>query len=80
MFQYSAFGGFTVRERIKMQTRAQASGARSSPAKMMDPVVRPNARRLRKLAHHSILNMEDRIIALEGKDVLTDTQAVSHAN
>ena len=58
--------------RIKMQTRAQASGALSLPPKIPDPVVKPNARRLRELVHHSILNMEDRIVALEEKDVLTD--------
>ena len=56
-----------------MQTRAQASGHGSSPPKMPDPVVRPNAHRLRKFGHHSIQNMEDRIVALEGKDGLTDT-------
>ena len=60
-----------------MQTRAQASGTRSSPAMMTDLVVRPNACRLSKLVHHSILNMEDRIMALEGKDVLTDAHKQS---
>ena len=60
-----------------MQTRVQASGACSSPAKMMDPVVRPNARRLHELVHHSILNMEDRIVTLEGKNVLTSTHKQS---
>ena len=59
-----------------MQTRAQASGARSSPVMVPDPVMRPNARRLRKLANHFILN-EDRIMALEGKDVLTDAHKQS---
>ena len=54
-----------------MQTRAQASSARSSPPKMPDPVVRPNARILRELVHHSILCMEDRIVVLEGNEVLT---------
>ena len=39
--------------------------------------MRPNSRRLRKLFHHSILNMEDRIVALEGKDVLTDAHKQS---
>ena len=60
-----------------MPTRAQASSARSSPPKTLDPLVRPNARRLRELVHHSILNMEDRIVALEAKDVLTDAHKQS---
>ena len=55
-----------------MQTRAQASGSRSSPPKVMDQPVRPNSRRLRQLVHHSMLNMEERIATLETKEVVTD--------
>ena len=65
-----------------MQTRAQgsgaqASGARSSPPKMQDPVVRPNAHRVRELLHHSILNVEDCTSALEANNVLTDAHKQS---
>ena len=56
-----------------MQTRAQTSGARSSPPRAMDQPVRPNSRRLRQLVHHSILNMEERIATLEAKEPLTDS-------
>ena len=60
-----------------MQTRAQASGLRSSPPQAMDQPVRPNSRRLRQLVHHSILNMEQRIATLEAKVILTDSHRQS---
>ena len=58
-----------------MQTRAQASNKGSSPQGEL--TVRPNSRRLRQLVHHSILNMEQRIAALEEKEVLTDSHRQS---
>ena len=35
-------------------------------------LVRPNTRRKGDLVHHSILGLEDRIVALKAKEVLTD--------
>ena len=62
-----------------MQTRSQSANTHASPARMPVPPVpvRPNARRLRDLVHHSILNMEERIAALEKHDVLTDAHKQS---
>ena len=59
-----------------MQTRAQTANARSSPERLA-PAVRPNARRLREMVHHSILNMEERIAALEECDVMTESRKQS---
>ena len=56
-----------------MQTRAQASNARQSPPERLDPLVRPNAWRLRDMVQDSTLGMEERIAALEAKDVLTNS-------
>ena len=76
----SVFRGFIVKGTIEMQTRAQASGARLSPPKVMDQPVRPNSRRLRQLVHLSILNMEERIATPEAKEPLTDSHRQCHAN
>ena len=57
-----------------MQTGAQPSNERTAPP--VQPV-RPNARRMREMVHRSILNVEERIVALEGKDVLTDSHRQS---
>ena len=59
---------FIVRETVEMQTRAQGSGARSSPPKVMDQPVIPNSRRRCQVVHHSILNLEERIATLERKE------------
>ena len=42
----------------------------------MQPV-RPNARRMQEMVHRSILCMEERIVALEAKNVLTDSHQQS---
>ena len=34
---------------------------------------RPNAGRMREMGHRSILGMDERIVALEARDVLTDS-------
>ena len=56
-----------------MQTRAQASNARQSPPERLDPLVRPNAWRMRDMVQDSTLGMEERIAALEANDVLTNS-------
>ena len=52
------------------ETRSQTHGAHSSH----EVPVRPNPRRRRQMIHQSVLNMKGQIVALEGKDVLIETQ------
>ena len=56
-----------------MQTRAQAHGTRQPSTEMQEPSVRPNPRRRQQMIHQSILNMERQIVALEGKELLTES-------
>ena len=56
-----------------MPTRSQAAGERPAPQQAPGQPPRRDARKLRTMVQESILNMEPGIAALEGKDVMTDS-------
>ena len=66
-----------------MLTRAQASNLHTSPPPARpDPIqsMRPDAQRMRYMVHHLILAMEEKVAALEAKELLTEShqQLVIH--
>ena len=66
-----------------MPTRSQTANVRTSPLPArLEPMqlMRLNTCRMREVVHLSILGMEERIVALEARDILTDShrQAVIH--
>ena len=63
-----------ARVEVKMMTRAQTHGTRHPSTEVSEPLVKPNARRRRQMVHRSVLSLEGQIAALEGREVLTESQ------
>ena len=68
---------FVARIKVKMTTRAHTRPPPTEvPPETTEPSVRlpvrPNPCRRRQMVHLSILNMERQIVALEGREVLTE--------
>ena len=70
-----------------MPTRSQVAKAASqevpdeqeqpAPQRVLDQLLRPDARVMREMARNSILNLEVRIAALEAKEGWTDSNGKS---